>query len=187
MADKNVKTIVRTVRRKDDGGVTKYWQTGLALASLVISGIVAYKVLLPNNKKQREQQEQLVQLQRQLQVQQQQQQQQQQSELPQMSIDPSQIVPMPSNQSPFQNMMPNGNGNGHSHQHHHPIPPQISPALSSNAERMIQREQMNSIPVMRHQQPLQQQLAPSHTQTQYSASVPSPPALNRINMSGDIV
>jgi hypothetical protein len=132
------KTITKTIVRRRPkvpgrdslGGIpTRYLQTGMIFLSLILSGVVAYKVFWPKKDKKSAEQQPMPQY-------------QPQQQLPEELEQQAPIL-----QHPFIPAFENGNGigNGHGHVHGHPIPNQ--PAVSSWAEKMILDEQLKRVPV----------------------------------------
>ena len=195
---KTTKTIIRRVVKKENPSfLSRHWQAGLVVVSLAVSGLVAWKVFNP--RKKQPPQEQLIQqiLAQQQQIQQlQQQQQQPPPEL--VAADPSQFVTMPL-------INGNGNGNGHHLGNLPPIPIDMSktrkgPALSSWAEKMIQRDQFKNIPMINTpvDMPMMNQPQPQHPhqhpqqygqphQQQQIQNIPSAPPLQRPPLPGQSV
>jgi hypothetical protein len=130
MSETPTKTVTRVIRRRPRlesiGGIpTRYLQTGMILVSLVLSGVVAWKVFFP--KKQPQIQQQLPQY-------------QQQQPLPEELVQEPMIYQHP-NIPAFQN------GNGHSNSNGQMYDMQKGPAMSSHAEKMIMDESLKKVPM----------------------------------------
>jgi len=154
-----VRRRVRNDSSKQGGIIERHWQTGLVVVSLIVSGLVAYKVFWKGRTKPaapppREEEEES-------------------GMPPQVEGGPAIPTvggtPPPGLQYPMPNPnVPNGNGSRFGGFSRYAIPK--GPAISSWAEKMIQEESMRRVPV--YQEPVQPEmiLQPQQPQSSFQST-----------------